>query len=562
MSPIGRLACAAGRLESAIRDRLSNRRLRARHVQRSTPTGSGAGPYARVVPSDNVAERLVDSLNESYGVHPGHRAAHAKGVLCAARFRPTPAAGRLSRAVHLDQGTRAHVRFSNGSGDPTAADGARDGRGMAVKFYLPDGSTTDVVALSLPTFFARTPEDLLAFNAARRVDPETGATDMEAVGAYLAAHPEALTAVNAAITHPVPASYATVTYNSLHAFGFTDAEGSMTWGRYRLVPEAGEAALDDDAAAAAGAGLPARRSGGTVRRGAGGVPMEVVLAGEGDALDDPTEAWPEGRDVVDLGRLELTGLAFDREQGDDVLVFDPTRVPDEIELSKDPIPARPGRRLRRLGGSPHRCRRLTAGGSAGSPTPFSSAADRPDPYPAQDQNHIRETSTPSAWSTPATARPAWCTPATSTSSRPTTASGTRPTVPYVADWERMRSEEAAALDAALWFGEWGGPADQDRFDTYVADVMAMADRQHAGWAYWSWDPGGWGPLTGDHDVSANGELLFRVQPAAIAGTPVDFAWDAADRTFTMTWTERADARSARRSSPSPPRSTPTASTSP
>lgn len=289
------------------------------------------------MPPDDVAERLVDSLNESYGVHPGHRAAHAKGVLCAARFEPTPAAGRLSRALHLDEGTRAHVRFSNGSGDPTAADGVRDGRGMAVKFYLPDGNTTDVVALSLPTFFARTPEDLLAFNAARRVDPETGAPDMEAVGAYLGAHPEALTAVNAAITHPVPASYATVTYNSLHAFGFTDAEGSLTWGRYRLVPEASEAALDEDAAAAAAPDY--LRDDLTERFSAGPVAfrVEVVRAGEDDALDDPTEAWPEDRDVVDLGRLELTGLAFDREQGEDVLVFDPTRVTDGIELSEDPI---------------------------------------------------------------------------------------------------------------------------------------------------------------------------------------------------------------------------------
>ena len=69
--------------------------------------------------------------------------------------------------------------------------------------------------------------------------------------------------------------------------------------------------------------------------------------------------------------------------------------------------------------------------------------------------------------------------------------GYPPDSPYVADWERMRSEEAAALDAALWFGEWGGPADQDRFDTYV-----------------------------------------------------DFAWDATDRTFTMTRTERDDATGA------------------
>ena len=112
------------------------------------------------------------SINATYGVHPGHRAAHAKGVLCAATFTPTAEAARLSRAVHLRDGeVRAHVRFSNGSGDPTAPDTARDGRGLAVKFYLPDGTTTDVVAISLPAFFARTPEDLLAFNDARRRIP-------------------------------------------------------------------------------------------------------------------------------------------------------------------------------------------------------------------------------------------------------------------------------------------------------------------------------------------------------------------------------------------------------
>ncbi len=119
--------------------------------------------------------------------------------------------------------------------------------------------------------------------------------------------------------------------------------------------------------------------------------------------------------------------------------------------------------------------------------------------------------------------------------------GYSPDSTYVDDWERMRSEEAASLDAALWFGEWGGSADQERFDEYVDDVLGMADRQHAGWAYWSWDPGGWGPLTPEHEVSPNGELLFRVQPAAIAGTPVDFAWDPDTLSFTMTWTERAEA---------------------
>src|SRR4051794_38243507 len=111
----------------------------------------------------DLSERLVDSLNVGYGVHAGQRAAHAKGVVCAGTFTPAPEAAQLSAAPHFQGGPhRAHIRFSNGSGNPSAPDNARDGRGMAVKIYLPDGTTTDIVALSLSVFFTRTPEDLLA----------------------------------------------------------------------------------------------------------------------------------------------------------------------------------------------------------------------------------------------------------------------------------------------------------------------------------------------------------------------------------------------------------------
>jgi catalase len=205
------------------------------------------------VGGDSLSERLVDSLNAAYGVHPGHRAAHAKGVLCAATFTPSPGAAELSSAAHFaGPDIRAHVRFSNGSGDPNAPDAARDARGMAVKFYLPDAPTTDVVALSLPAFFARTPEDLLAFNEARRVDPAIGGPDMEKLGRYLAAHPEAMPAVNAAISHPIPASYALLTYHSLHAFGFVAADAGVRWGRYHFVPDEGETSLTAEEAATRG----------------------------------------------------------------------------------------------------------------------------------------------------------------------------------------------------------------------------------------------------------------------------------------------------------------------
>ena len=38
-----------------------------------------------------------------------------------------------------------------------------------------------------------------------------------------------------------------------------------------------------------------------------------------------------------MGTLEITGPETEREQGDDVLVMDPTRVTDGIEPSDDPI---------------------------------------------------------------------------------------------------------------------------------------------------------------------------------------------------------------------------------
>jgi catalase len=288
--------------------------------------------------SDALSERLVDSINASYGVHPGYRAAHAKGVLCAAEFTPTAAAARLSRAPHFaGPGVRAHVRFSNGSGNPTSSDGVRDGRGMAIKFSLPGGGTTDIVAISLSAFFARTPEDLLEFNDARRADPATGHPDAAKVGAYLEQHPEALPAVMAAMTHPIPASYATLTYHGLHAFGFVAADDTVRFGRYHLVPDGGDASISDDDAAA----LPTDflRDELTTRLASAPAIFHVhtQLARDEDPIDDPTAPWPDDRETVDLGRLVINALAFDREHDGDVLVFDPTRVPDGIVLSADPI---------------------------------------------------------------------------------------------------------------------------------------------------------------------------------------------------------------------------------
>ena len=73
--------------------------------------------------------------------------------------------------------------------------------------------------------------------------------------------------------------------------------------------------------------------------------MIAVIADEDDPVDDPTVAWPEEREKVELGRLELTGLDTERERDGDVLVFDPTRVTDGIELCGRRDPALPPARV-------------------------------------------------------------------------------------------------------------------------------------------------------------------------------------------------------------------------
>jgi catalase len=282
---------------------------------------------------DELAEQAVDAINDISGRHEGHRAAHAKGTLVTGTF--TPSGSGLTTAAHMQsEPVRVTVRFSNGGGDPAIPDYAKEGRGLAVKFYLPDGSKTDIVALSLPCFFARTPEDFLEFTRARKPDPETGQPDFAKLGAWLEKHPEAGPAIQAALTADPPESYATVLYNSIHSFRWIDAEGKAQYVRYRFEPEAGESMLSEEEAKARGRDYLQED---ILARGSTAFRVVAVLADEGDPVDDPTVAWPEERLRVVVGRLELTGPETEREQGDDILVFDPTRVTDGIELSDDPI---------------------------------------------------------------------------------------------------------------------------------------------------------------------------------------------------------------------------------
>jgi endoglycosylceramidase len=98
-------------------------------------------------------------------------------------------------------------------------------------------------------------------------------------------------------------------------------------------------------------------------------------------------------------------------------------------------------------------------------------------------------------------------------------------------------EEARALDAALWIGEYGGSSMAPGIAEYMdaeADAFAAVA---ASSMYWSYDrDGGYGFLNEDgSEKPVLVDALVRPYPERVAGEPVDWTWDAAARTFTFTY---------------------------
>jgi len=285
-----------------------------------------------------VVAQLVETLGALAGSHPGFRAAHAKGIVCSGTFGASPDARRVTRAPHLQgQKIPTVIRFSNSSGNPDVHDGLPGQRALSVKFQLPDGKVADVLANSIEGFPVRTPEEFLAFLRAQLPDPVTGKPAPDAVPRFLEGHPTARAFIERLMKKPVPASYAQASYHAEHAFRFTAADGTSRFGRYRWIPEAGEAYLAPDDAGKRSPNFLRDELESRLRNGPAVFRLLLQLAASNDPTDDVTALWPEDRPLAELGRLEVTAISPTSAADERRLVFDPTNRTDGIDLSADPI---------------------------------------------------------------------------------------------------------------------------------------------------------------------------------------------------------------------------------
>jgi len=272
--------------------------------------------------------QVIDRLRAAFGGPAGRRTLHAKGRFYAGTFTATPEATARSRAGHLDG--RPHpvlVRWSNATGNASVPDKAPDIRGMAVKFRGDDGQPFDLLGQTSPSFPTDDPAEFVAIAEA--------STRLATLPLFLLRHPRLVRPVLAGLTGVKPHhSFAETAFYPLHAYGWLDADGARSWVRYEFRPTVGKE--DRLPETFSGRDRLAEEIAARLARGPVVHEVWVSVAGDGHDPHRVTSRW-KGAESFLAGRIEVTGEVADPEAGGEVVVFDPARTVDGLELSDDRI---------------------------------------------------------------------------------------------------------------------------------------------------------------------------------------------------------------------------------
>ncbi len=294
------------------------------------PRTQQAGAPRSAIADAPSGQQMVDALHTAFGEHRA-RAVHAKGVMAMGDFTPAPGAAAMSKAALFRGGAiPVLVRFSDFTGIPDIPDniGAANPRGLALKFTLPNGATTDIVSHSFNGFPTATSEEfrqlLIAIGTSGADAPKPTPLD-----AFLAAHPVAKTFLTT--QKPAPTSYASLQYFGVNTFRFTNGSGQHRLVRYRFLPVAGEAFVPASELPAKPADYLVSELPGHLARGAVIYEWYAQVAESGDRTDDPSTAWPESRSLVKLGTIRIRSVVADPATADRATMFIPTNVPAGIE---------------------------------------------------------------------------------------------------------------------------------------------------------------------------------------------------------------------------------------
>jgi catalase len=284
-----------------------------------------------------LANDLLKQFDLMFGLHPGFRPAHAKGTLLTGTFTATPQGKALTKAPHVQRDSvPVTVRFSDGTAMPQIADNLPDAnpRGMAIRFFLAEHVHTDIIGHSVDAFPAKDGTEFLEFlRAAAASGPDVPSP--KPVEKFIGSHPGTLEFIQAAKSSP--SSFARATFFPKCAFEFINAAGEKKFGRYRVVPEAGNDLLSVDQLAKMSPSYLFDDLEDRIKKGPIRFKIVVQIANPGDVIENCQVHWPEDRQLVELGTLELTKIVPNDEAEQKQIIFDPIPRVDGIDASVDPL---------------------------------------------------------------------------------------------------------------------------------------------------------------------------------------------------------------------------------
>ena len=285
--------------------------------------------------------RIVDRFEALNGTNSGFRRNHAKGVCIIGWFDSNGNGTALSKASIFQAG---HVpvigRFSLSGGMPYAADTATTVRGLGILFKLPDGEEWRTAMVNLPVFPATTPQAFYDLLLATAPDPATGKPVPSKIQAFLAEYPASGKALKIIGSHPMSSGFENSTFNSLNAFRFINANGTVASVRWSLVPvepvESSEPAKNS---------LPSQSGTNylfdsliaSAQQHSLQWHLIITVAQPGDPTNDSTLPWPPDRQQVDVGTLTINQVVSEETSPARDINFDPLVLPNGIAASDDPL---------------------------------------------------------------------------------------------------------------------------------------------------------------------------------------------------------------------------------
>ncbi len=305
----------------------------------SATAQTGTGTPA---PSANDPNAMVNQFEATTGKFEGYRRSGAKGICATGEFAGTADARALSTAsVFSGRPVPVVVRFSVGGPNPKAPDNAKSQRNLALQFNLPNGEQWMMGNISAPVFGASSPQQLMDNLIARQPDPATKVADPVKVKAFTDANPETLLQAKHYASQPVPASFGSVNYWGVHAYGFVNAGGTRQFGKWIFEPVGGLQGLTDDEAKAKGPTFLFDDLRQRVKDGKVAFNFNLELAQPGDKIDSATVPLPEGRKKVNMGLLKITSVSEDGGGPCLTINYNPMVMPKGVVASADPmLPAR------------------------------------------------------------------------------------------------------------------------------------------------------------------------------------------------------------------------------